>query len=64
MNQLEKNKLDVDSFQENNKEFIKSNKLILKSLPTLMRLTHMEAIPHNKKILTYLTYTYVYVLKR
>ena len=30
MNELQKNKLDVDSFRENYKEFIKSNKLILK----------------------------------
>ena len=30
MNELQKNKLDADSFRENYKEFIKSNKLILK----------------------------------
>ena len=31
INQLEKNKLDVDSLRENQKEFIKNNKLLLKS---------------------------------
>ena len=31
INQLAKNKLNVDSVQENHKEFIKNNKLILKS---------------------------------
>ena len=31
INQLEKNKVGVDSLRENHKEFIKNNKLILKS---------------------------------
>ena len=31
INQLEKNKVDVDSLRENHTEFIKNNKLILKS---------------------------------
>ena len=31
INQLEKNKVDVDSLRKNNEEFIKSNRLILKS---------------------------------
>ena len=31
INHLEKNKIDVDSFKEDNNEFIKNNKLILKT---------------------------------
>ena len=31
LNQLEKNKVDVESLKENHKEFIKSKKLMLKS---------------------------------
>ena len=31
INQLEKNNVDVDSLRENHRDFIKSNKLILKS---------------------------------
>ena len=31
MNQIEKNKIDVHSLQEDQKEFIKNNKLILKT---------------------------------
>ena len=31
INKLEKNKVDVDSLRENYKDFIKNNKLILKS---------------------------------
>ena len=40
VNQLEKNKVDVDSLRENHKEFIKNNKLILKLQQRFRREKH------------------------
>ena len=39
-NQLEKNKVNVDSLKEDQKEFIKDNKLILKSQQRLKSQKH------------------------
>ena len=38
--QLEKNKLDVDSLRENQREFIKNSRLILKSQQKFMQKMH------------------------
>ena len=40
INQLEKHRIDVDSFRENYEEFIKSNTLILKSQQSFITKKH------------------------
>ena len=40
MNQLEKNKVNTESLRENHKEFIKNNKLILKTQQRFKRERH------------------------
>ena len=41
-NQLEKNEVDVDSYREDHKEFIKNNELILKPQQRFRSMKHNE----------------------
>ena len=50
MNQLHKNKLDVDSLREFHKGFIKSNKLILKSQQRFRSKNHKKISEEVNKI--------------
>ena len=51
INQLEKNKLDAESFTKNHKEFLKSNKLVLKSQQRFRCEKHLFTEKVNKTAL-------------
>ena len=50
INQLEKNKLHMDSLKENHKEFIKNSILILKSQQGFRRQKHKVFTDENNKL--------------